>query len=326
MIESYGWIIYNGNLNSEKFLDYVTWFQQSALHENVKIDAIANNHLIVTIEDGIGKVTVGDVAAEKISKSASSFSQKNSLIMSECGNPLPKPDFIHFADKDLHLARQLEAIGLRLFNSADSIERCDNKAYMHVALSNEAIPVPKTFIAPKIYEGLSVNETTHVQLMIQALGFPFILKEAYGSFGQQVYWIETKEAFMEHVHRLGGKEYICQQPIDNSFGKDLRLNVVGADVVTAMMRTSQHDFRANVTAGGKTEPYTPTNEEIELALKAARAVGADFAGVDLLIGEKGPILCEINSNPHLRSIYECTGVDVTYSMVKYIKKEIERES
>lgn len=69
------------------------------------------------------------------------------------------------------------------------------------------------------------------------------------------------------------------------------------------------------------QQYTPTEKESELAIAAAAAVGTDFAGVDLLFGPGGePLVCEVNSNAHIRSIYDCTGVDVTESIISYIKE------
>ncbi|UCZ52105.1 RimK family alpha-L-glutamate ligase [Bacillus shivajii] len=317
-----GWIIYNGNLATEKFMDYVNWFQHTANKQNVHVDAIANNDLIVSIESGIGNITVSNEAKNNVKRTKHNDYQP--LIKTIEGEVVCPPDFIHFADKDMHLAKQLEAVGIRLFNPASAIERCDNKAHMHIALAQKGLPVPKTLVAPKVYDGVPLNNATHINIICETLGFPFILKEAYGSFGQQVYWIESKEAFIEQLIRLGATEYICQEPIHDSYGMDIRLNVVGDKVVTAMKRTSKTDFRANVTAGGKTEPYEPTEEERALAIKAAHAVDADFAGVDLLIGKDGPVLCEVNSNPHLRSIYECTGVDVAEYMVDYIKEKTKK--
>lgn len=277
-------------------MDYVHWFQRVAEKKNIHVEAKANNNLLVTIENGKPKLIVdGDII------------ENESL-----------PHFVHFHDKDIHLARHLEALGIRLFNRANAILLCDNKAMMHQALATSNIPTPKTIIAPKIYDGLQMTNSSHIDIIVKHIGLPLIMKEAYGSFGEQVYWIKTKEELAEKMHALGSKEYIFQEPVMSSLGTDLRLNVVGEKIVAAMKRTSSTDFRANVTAGGKTIPYTPTKEEEELAIKSAKAVGADFAGVDLLIGEEGPLLCEINSNPHIRSIYECTGVDVAQYMIEHI--------
>ncbi|MBU9721923.1 MULTISPECIES: ATP-grasp domain-containing protein [Bacillaceae] len=296
MANLYGWIVYNGNLITDKFIDYVSWFQQAAQKQNITVDAIPNNRLLVTTTSKGPAIT--------------GFGNK-------------KPDFVHFADKDLHLARQLEALNIPVFNNSRAIELCDNKAYMYQRLSEKGVPIPETIIAPKIYNGLPLQDQSHIDLVIEELGFPLIIKEAYGSFGKQVYWVENQEELTKRVTQLTGTEFVFQKPVHSSLGKDTRLNLVGNQVVTSMMRTSDSDFRANVTAGGKTMPYTPTAEEIDLAIKSAKAVDCDFAGVDLLFGEDGPILCEVNSNPHLRSIFECTGVDVADEMIHYIRKAVQ---
>src|SRR5699024_10643134 len=97
----------------------------------------------------------------------------------------------------------------------------------------------------------------------------------------------------------------------------------GDQVITAMQRTSENDFRANVTSGGKMEPYEPNESQKRLAIEATKAIGADFAGVDLLFGENDqPIVCEINSNAHIRNLLDCTGVNVAIDLVTYIEKDL----
>ena len=109
---------------------------------------------------------------------------------------------------------------------------------------------------------------------------------------------------------------IFQQYIECG-NSDLRLQVVGDKVVAAVRRTSAGDFRANATLGGKMTTYEPTSDEVELAIAAARAVGAEIAGVDILPGEK-PLLCEVNGNAHFKRLMDATGVDVADKIVDYI--------
>ena len=88
-----------------------------------------------------------------------------------------------------------------------------------------------------------------------------------------------------------------------------------------MYRYSLTDFRANLTAGGEMKPYEPTEEEAALAVSASTAVEADFSGVDLLFGEDGPLVCEVNSNAHFKNLYQCTGVNTAYEILKFIKEK-----
>ncbi|MCD8500958.1 MAG: RimK family alpha-L-glutamate ligase [Bacillaceae bacterium] len=297
MAKKQGWIVYNGNLNSEKFIEYAEWFQASAEKAGIETALIKNTELIVTIENGC------------------------SVIKGQYSGI--KPDFVHFADKDIPLAIQLEKMGLLLYNSARSIDLCDSKIQMYQALADQNIPLPKTMIAPKVFTGLKVKDLSPYEQIARELGFPLVIKEAYGSFGQQVYLINNMDELLSKVKELGSIEYVFQQFIRSSYGRDIRLNVVGNRVVAAMKRTSETDFRANVSAGGKTEAYIPNEEEVELASKVAKIVGATFAGVDLLFGKKDePIVCEINTNPHIKSIYDCTGINVADAMVEHIIKDL----
>ncbi len=123
---------------------------------------------------------------------------------------------------------------------------------------------------------------------------------------------------------IGAKPMLFQEFIHSSKGKDLRLQVVGSQVVAAMYRYSDNgDFRANITGGGKMKPYEPTQKQIDLAVESCKILGLDFAGVDILFGKDNePIVCEVNSNAHFKNIYDCTGVNVADSILAYIIKRI----
>ena len=148
------------------------------------------------------------------------------------------------------------------------------------------------------------------------------MKESFGSFGQQVYLVNNKSELTKKVKELEGKPFLFQEYIGESKGKDIRLQVVGNRVVASMYRYSEDDFRANITNGGHMKAYEPTSQEIELAICAAGAVGADFAGVDLLFGKDGPLVCEVNSNAHFINILKCTGVDTSMEIMKYIQNGV----
>ncbi|WP_018932495.1 ATP-grasp domain-containing protein [Gracilibacillus lacisalsi] len=289
-----GWIIYNGNLYRKKFAEQIEWLRETAETFDFAIDVIANHQLLVAIEEG------------------------ETRILTEKTDP----DFVFFWDKDLFLARQLEVQGLRLFNSAKAIEICDDKALTYQQLANHGIRMPKTIIAPKVF--VSLEDDSHLDQVIETLGFPMVIKETFGSFGEQVYLIENEQQLRQKVKELQHKPHLYQEYIASSYGRDVRLNVVGDQVVAAMLRKSEQDFRANVTAGGKMFRYQPSERERELAVRCSQLVGADFAGVDLLFGENDePILCEINSNAHFKNIYDCTGVDITHDMMAFIKESID---
>ncbi|MDQ0219385.1 RimK family alpha-L-glutamate ligase [Peribacillus cavernae] len=291
------WIIVNGYLQQKKFSDLALFMKEAADRKKVRARIVRNTELTPVLKDGMAEL-------------------KGSLSGS-------LPDFIIFMDKDIHLARHLERIGVPVYNSSAAIEVCDSKAKTHQALANQGIPMPRTVFPPFTYEGIEREHFEPFKEIGKYLGYPLVVKEAYGSFGQEVYLVESETELIEMVKKIAHKPFILQEFVQSSKGKDIRLNVVGEKVVASMLRTSETDFRANVTNGGKTEAYSPTPEEIELAVKCAGILGTDFAGIDLLFGESGPLLCEVNSNSHLLNIYECTGVNIADYMIDYI---LERQA
>ena len=102
-------------------------------------------------------------------------------------------------------------------------------------------------------------------------------------------------------------------------GTDVRLEVVGGRVVTAMRRSNKNDFRSNITNGGVAEAYTPTEQEARLAVDACKALGLTFGGVDIM---QGNTVCEVNSNAHIINIMQTTGVDVAPLIFEEILRKI----
>jgi ribosomal protein S6--L-glutamate ligase/gamma-F420-2:alpha-L-glutamate ligase len=209
-------------------------------------------------------------------------------------------------------------LGVKSFNSSSAISVCDNKILTYLALKDK-VALPKTIVAPKTFEGINYSDTSFISDAIALLNTPFIIKEACGSFGKQVYLANDLAEAENIVKNLNYKEFLMQEFIKTSIGKDVRINVVGGKVVSAILRTNENDFRSNISNGGKGANYTPTKKEADLAIKVTNLLGLDFSGVDVLFGENDtPILCEVNSNPHFKSSLDITGVDMGEEIIKYI--------
>lgn len=246
-----------------------------------------------------------------------------------CNEPktLAEYDFCLFWDKDVQLAMQLEAAGMRLFNSASAILKCDDKALTWLSLRGEKdIALPETILAPKTFPNIGYTNLDFLSTVADKLGFPVIVKECFGSFGQQVYLADHMEELQAIVKRLEGIPMLFQKPVMESLGRDVRINVVGEKVVACILRHGgAGEFRSNITLGGSMEPYTPTEAEARLAIRTVKALGLDFAGVDVLFGNDGPVLCEVNSNAHFKTTLECTGVNMADEIMNHIIVQLERE-
>ena len=267
------------------------------------------------------------IAADKLGVSLRVFTN-DELLPCMCGRgldilPEETPDFVLFYDKDVMLARQLERRGLRLFNSSRSIELCDDKSLMHFELEG-IVPMPRTFCAPFTYENIGYTDTGFLGGIFERLGSPLVIKEVCGSFGQQVWLASSPEEAKGILEKVGGRRVIFQEFISSSFGRDVRINVVGDRVIASMERFNEHgDFRANISNGGSMRPHTPTPAEEELALSVSSVLGLDFCGIDLLYGKDGePVFCEVNSNAHFKSIYDCTGVNAADEIMAHIVRSV----
>ncbi len=285
-----GWLIVNGFLQSNKFSELYDFLQNAAESEGIELSVKTSTELFSALDQGI------------------------------CGDE--KPDFALFWDKDYVLAKRLEQEGVALFNSAEAMRICDDKALTAVALRGKA-RMPKTLIAPKTFEGVGYGDAKWLHGAIETLGFPMVVKEACGSFGKQVYLVEYEDELKRLVGNMGYKPFLLQEFIENSRGRDVRINVVGGRVFCAILRENTEDFRSNITGGGVGRAYVPSEAQAELALTACRELGLDFAGVDVLFGEDDqPILCEVNSNPHFKSTFDCTGMDMSVAILRYIKEKL----
>lgn len=235
------------------------------------------------------------------------------------GGAFSAADYVLFWDKDTRLAHALESVGTRVYNTAHAIEVCDDKSETHRLLAEANIPQPETLLAPMTYTEIAAPVEPFLAAASAQLGFPLVVKECYGSFGDQVALARSETELRELAYAMSSRPFLLQRFIREAAGEDVRLYVVGGRVEAAMRRRSQGDFRANLRQGGTAQPYCPTPPEEALALHCCRALGLHFGGVDLLHTTDGTALvCEVNSNAHLAGITACTGVDVAEKIVAWV--------
>lgn len=277
-------------------------YAKAAKKLGITLQLIANNEIYCLIEDGKNIIKVPTATFE--------------------------PNFILFLDKDIRLAKQLEKLGYRLFNSREVIENCDDKILTFEVLANSGIKMPKTLFSAMLFNGTGNGEADlgFTNIIEETFSYPLVIKEAFGSFGAQVYLIHNREELIAKQKELLYVPHLYQEFIASSKGRDVRIYVVGNQVVASMYRHSDTDFRANISSGASMSPYEPSEAFCELAIKATEELGADFTGVDLLFGENDePILCEVNSNAHIKNIYDCTGIDVAEAIFKHILEVLHHE-
>ena len=216
------------------------------------------------------------------------------------------------------ILRHLERLGVKTVNPAHAIEATKDKLYAHQIFAEKGIPTPKTML---------VKHPVNANLVDKEIGWPAIVKIMAGSYGKGVYQVTSKSRFTDFIDFAHGiktdEAIIVQEYIDTHPGEDLRVFVVGDKVLGAMKRRAKDgSFKANITRGGVGENYTLTPEIEDMALRVARSLDLEVAGVDLLFGKEGFLVCEANSAPGFEGFEHATGINVAKEIIDYAKSKV----
>ena len=230
---------------------------------------------------------------------------------------LPKYDCVLYLDKDRYVAELLEKAGYKLYNSIDSIIKCDDKMLTHICLANEGIKMPTTISSTLCYTDNGNRD--YLVEVIDKIGLPMIVKENYGSLGKQVYLANNHAELLEIENKLIHIPHIFQQYIECSKGKDYRIIVIGGKVVAYMKRENPYSYLSNLATGGTASKVELPQKYLDTAVRCAKILGLDYCGVDILEGPHGePIVSEVNSNAFYEGIEKTTGINVAGCYVDYL--------
>ena len=230
---------------------------------------------------------------------------------------LPKFDFVIYLDKDRYVAGLLEKAGYKLYNSIDSIMKCDDKMLTHISLSNCGVNMPTTISSTLCYTDNGNRD--YLKIIVEKIGLPMIVKEVYGSLGRQVYLANNHEELLEIENKLIHIPHIFQEFVASSKGKDYRIIVIGGKVVAYMKRENPNSYLSNLATGGTASKTELPEDYLEVAEKCASILGLDYCGVDILEGPNGePIVSEVNSNAFYEGIEKTTGINVAGCYVDYL--------
>lgn len=218
------------------------------------------------------------------------------------------------------ITRQFEMMGTYTLNKSIAIVRSRDKLRSMQLLSKAGVGIPKTVFS---------KSTSAVDDLIDLIGVPMIIKVARGSQGNGVVLAETRKAAKSVVQAfyVEGVSILLQEFIEESAGSDIRAFVVGNKVVASYKRQSlDDDFRSNIHQGGTGTPIKLTDDERKAALKAAKALGLQVCGVDLLRSSRGPLVLEVNSAPGLEGIERVTGRDIAGTIIEYVENNAKRSN
>ncbi len=214
------------------------------------------------------------------------------------------------------IVRQFEMMGVYPLNESVAISRSRDKLRSLQILAKKGVGLPVTGFAH------STDDTEDIIKMVG--GAPLVIKLLEGTQGKGVVLAETDKAaesvigaFMELDAHIMAQEFIKE-----AGGADIRCFVIDDKVVATMMRQGKEgEFRSNLHRGGSAKVVKITPEERSTAVRSAKAMGLNLAGVDLLRSNHGPVVMEVNSSPGLEGIEKATGIDVADKIIQFMEKD-----
>jgi len=253
--------------------------------------------------------------------------EKNNPVVSYKGVDLGKFDAViprianNMTNYGTAILRQLENQGVYTISSSIAIVRSRDKLRSMQLLAKAGVDIPKTIVS---------RNSADIDDLIEKLGgTPVIIKLARGTHGNGVVLAETKKAAKSvlqafYLTNEDGTNILLQEFVKESAGTDIRALVVGGRVVASMKRQSlDDDFRSNLHKGGEGTTIKLTDQEKKMAVKAAKAMGLNLAGVDMMRSERGPLILEVNASPGF-GIEKVTGRDVASKIIEYVELNAKR--
>lgn len=223
-----------------------------------------------------------------------------------------RPNFIEEPGIHAHNMELLKRAGHKILNgSSAGLAITRNKLAQHVHFSAHHIPLPRWAIA---------NGSAAAKQAAEKIGFPLIIKVAFGTHGTGVFYAENPETFwpiVEYLHVRDGNPIILEEFVREADRKDLRVFMVQGQIVAAMERSARpNDVRANTSIGGQGQPVVLSEQEKAVALKTAATLDLEVLGIDILRSTRGPLIMEVNSNPGFQELEKATNADVAGAIIQ----------
>lgn len=211
--------------------------------------------------------------------------------------------------------RQFEVMGVYPLNESVAIARSRDKLRSLQLMARAGIGLPVTCFAHRTGQAEDIIKL--------AGGAPVVIKLLEGTQGIGVVLGETENTAKSIIQAFGGvrANILVQEFVKEAHGEDIRAFVIGGKVVAAMKRKgAEGDFRSNLHRGGSAVAIKVSPEERKTAVKAAKVLGLNACGVDMLRSHHGPVVMEVNSSPGLEGIEKATGKDIASMMIEFLEK------
>jgi gamma-F420-2:alpha-L-glutamate ligase len=283
------WLFFHRELRrDEPEAPEVFRFQESAARAGIQLDVLQPRHFELIVDSSKGWSAI--YQGRKL--------QRPNMIIPRTGS-----ETSYFT---LAVLRHFERQGVAMVNSPTAIESVADKLQTLQILSSAGLPIPRTILG---------KFPVDVNVVERELGFPVVVKTLRGTRGNGVLLCSNREQFGDLAKLLDGAgtgaDFIFQQYIRASHGRDVRVLVIDGRAVAAMERRSTDgSFKSNLSLGGIGTAFQPPREMAELAVRVAATLGLDVAGIDILFDEDGYRICEANSSPGFQGLERACRISV----------------
>jgi ribosomal protein S6--L-glutamate ligase len=223
-------------------------------------------------------------------------------------------------DYKVAIMKHLEKLGVKVLNSGQSMRTASNKIETQIILNDEKIKTPKTT--------LFINEE-QLESAVEAIGgkFPVIVKTIFGTHGVGVIRADSMPSLRSIAQQMTktGVEFMLQEYIEHE--ESARILVLGDEAIASVIRTIPNgDFRSNAHQGAELKKYEPQQDEIDICVKSAKLIGANFSAVDYIVSGEGEnreiLVLEVNGSPGFEAMQEVIDFDIADRVIEYIEKEL----
>lgn len=280
-----GWLIYS-KIDAEANGAFINWFINEANLQRIALKLVHREDITIGI-----------------------LNNRRTTLLSN--QPAELPDFTIVRTIDPLLSLHFEEMEVRVFNSSFISQMCNNKELTHHYVHNLGIPMVDTIFVNQMQLRSSLP-----------LDFPFVVKESTGHGGKQVFLIKNELDWQLCIPKLNSKTIVIQS-CNVQHGKDLRVFIVGKDIVGAVLRENTNDFRANFKLGGSATWYPLKKEEIEQINRISGHFQFDMVGIDFLFSKDGKLLFnEIEDVVGSRTLSAVSDVNILQRYTTHIKTKL----
>lgn len=289
MVSHYGWLIY-ARKDYEKNREFARRFIDFASDYGLSISLVLREDIIFGIRDG------------------SPF-----IDLNTCKGMLPR--FAINRCMDPLLGKQLEIMGIRVFNPSAVSEVCNDKARTYQRIADLEIPMVDTVFSTREYLLSRDN----------LFEYPAVIKSAGGRGGAEVYKAGSLKELREFVRSTNSDRFVVQK-LCGMPGRDVRVFVVGRQIVGAVERYSDRDFRANYSLGGAARLYSLSNEQTALVRRIIDSFKFDMVGIDFIFDSQGNFLFnEIEDVVGTRTLYMNSNIDIVRIYLEHIRNQMQNQ-